>query len=48
MYCKLFSSSLTASNIAVLIVAKCIVNLKGIGQTISQAFVLIVAKCIVN
>ena len=39
---------LPLSNIIVLIVAKCIVNLNGFMVSIKDLLVLIVAKCIVN
>ena len=48
MYCKSFEDLTTATNILVLIVAKCIVNIEIEGDKVTFIPVLIVAKCIVN
>ena len=48
MYCKSLSKKITSTKQAVLIVAKCIVNVEEGAKKANSAMVLIVAKCIVN
>ena len=48
MYCKYNSGGRIRAVVGVLIVAKCIVNLKEIYEDVKPVEVLIVAKCIVN